>query len=108
MLLPFMGLFMFFIPAGGFLLALVLCFIKRLRFLASFAFFVPLLSAYSALAGFWGLGLGLEGVGFSRWITNVGALAGLLVGGFLGCLAGIAVAFGLNRLVRRVFIVPKG
>ena len=55
---PMLGSFL--VPVCGLLLALVLGFIRPLRFLATFAFFMPLLGAYSAVAGFWGLGLTVE------------------------------------------------
>ena len=100
---PLMGLFMFFIPVGGLLLAVFLCFIKRLRFLATFAFFVPLLGSYSAVAGFWAMGLWLERAGFhALWIT-LAALLGLLICGALGCAIGAVLAFGLNRLAVHIW-----
>ena len=98
---PMMGLFLVFIPLGGFLLALLLCFIRRLRFLAPFVFLMPLLTAYSAMAGFWGVGIGLERVGFNRWVVALSCWLGLSAGAALGGLMGFVIAFGLRRLARR-------
>ncbi len=66
---PMAGLLLIFIPAGGLLLALLLCFVKELRFLATFAFFVPLVGAYSAFAGFWAFGIAIERAGLNAgWL----------------------------------------
>ena len=99
---PMMGLFLIFIPIGGFLLALLLCFIRPFRFLATFAFLIPLLGSYSAIAGFWGVGIAVERAGFHRWLVNFGGLLGLLGGGALGASLGSLIAFGFNRLTRRI------
>lgn len=99
---PLMGLFLFFIPASGLLLAIFLCFIKPLRFLAAFALFIPLLGSYSAVAGVWGVGIGLERAGFhGRWIT-LAMFFGLLACGTIGSLIGVAAGFGVNRLARYI------
>jgi hypothetical protein len=103
---PMMGLFLVFIPLGGFLLALLLCFLRPLRFLAPFAFLMPLLSAYSAMAGFWGVGIGLERIGFNRWVIALACWLGLLAGAALGGVMGFVVAFGLRRLGHRFFFRP--
>ena len=101
---PMAGLLLIFIPAGGLLLALSLCFVKQLRFLATFAFFVPLLGAYSAFAGFWGLGIAIERAGFNRWVVALSSWLGLLAGGAIGGAVGLGIAFGLDRMGRRLLL----
>jgi hypothetical protein len=102
MLLPFMGLFMFFIPLAGFLSGMVLLFISRLRFIVPFAFLVPFLASYAALAGLWGVGLGLERLGFRGWIVGIAAWLGFVIGGGVGGAAGlgggVAVTLAVHRL----------
>jgi len=100
MLLPIMGFFMFFVPMAGFVAAIVLCCVRRWRFLAPFAFLVPLLASYGALAGSFGVGIGLEKLGVRAGITGIGALYGFLVGGILGGLAGLGGGFAVRRAVR--------
>ena len=102
MLLPFMGLFMFFIPLAGFLSGIVLLCIRRLRFMAPFAFLVPLLGSYAALAGLWGTGLGLERLGFHGWVVGTMACLGFVISGGLGCAAGLAGGFALTLAGRRL------
>ena len=98
---PLMGLLLVFVPLGGLLLALALLFVRRLRFLAPFAFFVPLLGSYSAVAGFWGVGIGLELLGLHSGIfTGLAALLGMLAFCAFGTVIGVAVAFGFNRFAR--------
>lgn len=89
MLLPLMGLFMVFIPAGGFLLALLLLFFKRFRFLSLFAAIMPCAVSYLAMAGFWASSILLENLGVHSKViflaglvlcTGAGALFGLLIG----------------------------
>ena len=101
---PMAGLLLIFIPDGGLLLALSLCFVKQLRFLATFAFFVPLLGAYSAFAGFWGLGIAIERAGFNRWVVALSSWLGLLAGGAIGGAVGLGIAFGLDRMGRRLLL----
>lgn len=101
MLLPFAGLFMFFVPMAGLTVAIVLCCIRRFRFLAPFAFLVPLLASYTALACLFGTGIGLERLGYGGWIVNVAALAGFLIGGGLGGLVGLGGGLLVNRLAGR-------
>jgi hypothetical protein len=102
MLLPFMGLFMFFIPLAGFLLGIVLLFVRRLRFMVPFAFLVPLLGSYAALAGLWGTGLGLERMGFHGWIVGIAAWFGFVIGGGVGGAAGLGGGLALTLAVRRL------
>ena len=98
-----MGLFMFFIPLAGFLSGIVLLFIRRLRFLVPFAFLVPLLSSYAALAGFWGAGLGMERLGFHRRLVGMAASSlGFVIGGGVGGAAGVGGGFALTLAVRRL------
>jgi len=103
---PMMGLFLVFIPLGGFLLAFLLCFIRRLRFLALFAFFITLLSAYSAMGGFWAVGIVLERAGFGSRAIPISMYVGLLAGGAIGGVLGVIVAFALRLLGRRFVFRP--
>ncbi len=98
------GLFLIFIPAGGLVLALSLCFLKQLRFLATYAIFVPLFGSYSAFAGFWALGIAIERAGFNRWVVALSSWLGLLAGGAIGAVVGFGVAFGLHRVGRRLLL----
>src|SRR5712691_8026236 len=102
MLLPFMGLLMFFVPLAGFLCGIVLLFVSRLRFLAPVAFFVPLFGSYTAVACFWGTGLGLERLGFHGRMVGIAAEFSFLIGGVLGIAVGIgcgiATTIGVHRL----------
>jgi hypothetical protein len=106
MLLPFMGLLMFFIPVAGFVAGIGLCCLKKFRWLASFAFLVPMISSYIALAGFWAAGLGAEHFGFQGSPTALAAFVGLLVGGVLGLLLGAIVALGVLWAIRRLSPSP--
>jgi hypothetical protein len=102
MLFPMTGFLMFLMPMAGFAAGIVLCFIRRLRFLAPFAFLVPLLASYGALAGFFGAGLGLESIGLrQRTILAIGVWLGLLLGGALGTAVGVAAGTAVNRAIVR-------
>jgi hypothetical protein len=101
---PMAGLLLIFIPVGGFLLALLLCFVKQLRFLATFAFFVPLVGAYSAFAGFWAFGIAIERAGLNRWVVALSCWLGLLGGGAIGSVLGLGIAFGLGRVGRHLLL----
>jgi hypothetical protein len=46
---PMIGLFVFLIPAAGLVIGMGLLFIRRTRFLAPFAFLVPLLGGVGAV-----------------------------------------------------------
>src|SRR5664279_4429733 len=72
MLLPIMGLFLVFLPVGGFVLGFILLFFRPVRSLAPFIFIGPFLSSYAAVAGFWGSGIGLEYLGFGGWTLVLG------------------------------------
>jgi len=100
MLFPIAGFLMFFVPAAGFLAAIVLCCVRRWRFLAPFAFLVPLLASYGALAGFFTAGIGLERLRVPERITGIGALFGFLIGGILGGVAGLGGGLAVSRAVR--------
>lgn len=92
---------LFLIPLAGVVLSICFCCIKRLRFLASFAFFVPLTSSCGGIAGFWGMGaLHVNG---AVWLLAKIAASwlGLLVGAVVGCLIGIGAGFLTNWLIKR-------
>lgn len=97
MLLPLMGLVMFFIPMAGFLAGMVFLFSKHLRFLAVFACLMPLIGAYAAVASFFGTALGLEHLGLSERTSGIGALLGFALGGLIGTSAGFILARGIRR-----------
>lgn len=92
MILPLMGLFMLGIPAAGFFVGIFLLFIKRLRYLAPFAFLMPLVGSYAGIAGFWGTAIGLEKLGLSEQTSAIGALFGLVIGGVIGGSIGFVLA----------------
>jgi len=102
MLFMMAGFLMFLMPMAGFAAGIVLCFIRRLRFLAPFAFLVPLLASYGALAGFFGAGLGLEGIGVRQQIiTATGVWLGFLIGGAVGTAVGLGAGIAVNRAIVR-------
>lgn len=87
---------MFFIPMAGFLIGMVFLYIKRLRFLAAFAFLMPLIGSYAAISGFWGTAIGLEHLGLSERTSGIGALLGFALGGLIGTSAGFILARGMR------------
>src|ERR1700682_66952 len=100
---PMLGLFLFFIPAAGLVAGMGFCCFRRVRFLAPFAILVPLLGGYCAVAGFFGLGIVVERLGFTRWPAGlVATLFGLLGGGAFGCLRGVAFSVGVLWTIRRL------
>jgi hypothetical protein len=102
MLLPFMGLFMFFIPVAGFVAGIGLCCLRRFRRLAPFAFLMPMIASYVALVGFWAVGLGAEHFGFQGLPVALAAFVGLLSGGVLGLMLGAILALRILRTCRRL------
>ena len=105
---PMMGLFLVWIPVAGLLLASLLFFVRPLRFLATFAFCIPLFAGYSAIAGFWGLALALERAGFNRWLVALSCWLGLFAGLAMGGALGFALAFVLNHIGRRIAVTLTG
>lgn len=97
MLLPLMGLFMVFIPGAGFLAGVFFLCVKRLRFLALFAFLMPLCGSYAALFGFWGAAIGLESLGASESVSAIGGLVCFFLAGGLGVLIGGLGAWTIYR-----------
>jgi hypothetical protein len=102
MLLPLMGLLLFFIPVVGFVAGAFLLCIRRFRFVAPYAFLTPVCSSYSATAGLWGIALGMEHLGFRGWPTGVGALVGFAFGGLIEASFGVSLAGGLSGLVSQL------
>ena len=96
----------FCIPLAGIMLAFVLLFIRRLRFLATYACFVPMLSGWCAFVGLLAVSAPVAIVLYkadpirSHYVIFVaGMIFGLVAGGALGCIVGAALAFALNRAV---------
>lgn len=84
MLLPLMGLFMVGIPVAGILSGILCLCVKRLRFLAPFAFLMPVSASYAAIFGFWGGAIGLESLGASEGLAGIGGLICLFLAGLIG------------------------
>jgi hypothetical protein len=101
MLLPIMGLFMVGIPVAGFLAGMLCLCLKRLRFLAPFAFLMPVFTSYAAIFGFWGGAIGLEKLGTSEALSGIGGLICLLVVGALGASTAYRFAKRLGKAVSR-------
>jgi hypothetical protein len=76
---------------------LVLCFMRRLRFIAPFLLLVPTLEALGAVGGSWGFGF----LAHSAYPMSVspfsGYVLGLPVGAGVGLLGGLCFAFPLSR-----------
>ncbi len=97
MILPLMGLLMVGIPAAGFFFGVVLLCIRELRFLAPFAFFMPLFGSYAAIAGFWGGAIVLEHTGI---LANVPGVIGLVCVFLLTSAAGILGSLAAYKMIR--------
>jgi len=104
---PMLGLFLFFIPAAGLVAGIGLCCARPVRFLAPFALLIPLFGGYCAVAGFFGLGILVERLGFTHWpagliVTLIGLLGGGAFGCFLGAALGVGVLWTIRSLKRRL------
>jgi hypothetical protein len=66
---PIIGLFVFLIPAAGLVIGMGLLLIRRTRFLAPFAFLVPLLGGVGAATGLFALGIAAERMGVPWWLV---------------------------------------
>jgi hypothetical protein len=94
-------------PLLGIVIGVVLCFMHRLRFLASYAVGIPVLGA---LGGWIGLDLGSSSsltrsymYGLSQsWLSAHFTLLAFLAGYGLGISAGILAGSWMNRLTRLV------
>lgn len=104
MVLPLMGLFMVGIPVAGFVAGGFCLCVKRLRFLAPFAFLMPVCGSYAAIFGFWGAAVGLENLGASESLSAIGGLVCLFLAGGLG--AGTAYWYA-ERSRQRKLSIPK-
>jgi hypothetical protein len=96
MLLPLMGLLMVGIPVAGILSGILCLCVKRLRFLAPFAFLMPVTS-YAGIFGFWGGAIGLEKLGVSEALSGIGGIIGF----FIACSLGIWTAFSYTNQRRK-------
>lgn len=84
---------------AGFLAGIALLCIKRLRFLAWFAFLMPVSGSYAAIVGFWGAAVGLESLGVSERVSGIGGVVCLFIGGLLGAWGAYKIARGrMKRL----------
>jgi hypothetical protein len=97
MLLPLMGLFMVGLPVAGVFAGLFFLCVKRLRFLALFAFLMPVSGSYAAILGFWGTAIGLESLGMSEQVSGLGGLLGLVLAGFFGAWKAFNYAKNRNK-----------
>jgi hypothetical protein len=99
---PIIGLFVFLIPAAGLVIGMGPLLIRRTRFLAPFAFLVPLLGGVGAVTGLFALGIAAERMGVPWWLVALATWGGLFGGGAVGGILGIGFGIGVLWMVRRV------
>jgi uncharacterized membrane protein YfcA len=92
------GIFMVGLPMAGFIAGIFLFSVKKLRFLAPFAFVIPVSSSYAAVFSFFGAIIVLERVGIADQTSFLIALICTFLGGLLGAwLAYSLVALIISR-----------
>jgi hypothetical protein len=96
MLFPMMGL-LFVTVAVGVAAGIFFALVKPLRKWALFVALPPILGGLVSFASSWGLSLSLEQLLHSERWAGVGFFGGYVVGGLLGCGAGLLIALKTRR-----------